>query len=103
MLYKLGLTIENIEEKMWTSLFLTLKLFVSSGGGDGDGWVISEFYREIADQFEKYEQNGDKLYLERIDNYDGAMIAFINDQESISFTNDRKLLPEWAGDIVVEI
>lgn len=86
------------------SLFEIVKQFVWEGGGDGDGWIISPYYVEYADLFEKYENGlpGKLGWLK--DRQDGeGIIQFSNKQESICFIGNRAGLPNWAGNIVVEI
>ena len=66
------------------ALFDLTKRFVLMSGGDGDGWIVSHKYRELADLFEAHES--DKWFISK---YEGnGMITFSHNQESI--TLDRK-------------
>jgi hypothetical protein len=83
-------------------LFEIVKAYVLNSGGDGDGWIISENFKDKADQFETYEKNcGDPWFIEKYENENN--ITFSNNQESISFVSLEYQLPEWAGDIIVRI
>lgn len=82
-------------------LFEAIRLSIIDAGGDGDGWVVSQHYTELADLFERYETEHGKWFPIR-SNREG-MIEFIHEQESICFVSDRSLLPNYAGDIIVEI
>ena len=47
------------ESELLSNLFKVVKSFVWNSGGDGDGWVISERFQELAEAFEVHEkQNG---------------------------------------------
>lgn len=82
-------------------LFEVVKLYTLSAGGDGDGWIISEHYKEYAGQFEAYEKQSSNWFTERY-NGDG-IVAFGHNQEAVHFASTDYQLPEWAGDIVVRI
>ena len=82
-------------------LFEVVKLFTLSAGGDGDGWVISERYRELANLFLVRENSTDPWFIERID--EENQVSFCHRQESINFIKTEGQLPSWAGDIIVRI
>ncbi len=80
-------------------LFWIIKAYVLASGGDGDGWIISEQFKSLADKFEEYEKNNDSWFTSRNDWED--CVVFSANQESIHFVDPGYQLPEWAGDIVV--
>ncbi len=89
------------EKKLLYELFDVVRQFVLSAGGDGDGWIISERYRELADLFEMFENNNERWFTRS--NHLDETISFENKQEAIFFVDSVNRLPEWAGDIIVKI
>lgn len=91
------------------ALFETLRLFVLAAGGDGDGYLVSENYREYADLFERYEQQFAGFFVERteLENF----VTFSSGpqgQEAVIFCATLKQLPQvggvdYIGDIVIRI
>lgn len=69
-------------------LFPFLEEAVLSSGGDGDAWVVSSDFRELAEMFKS------DWFKERHDK--GDSIYFNNEQESICFTNKLEGIPRWA-------
>lgn len=86
------------------ALFAVVMNFVDESGGDGDGWIISENYKALADEFGKWRYGkgfrGMDVYCQRDDMEDA--VSFSDNQESVCFIKSRSQLPPWAGDIVVE-
>ena len=82
-------------------LFEAVRHFVLSAGGDGDGWVISSRWHELATEFERYEASHERFFIDKTES--DAHITFANSQESICFMADDSQLPSWAGDIIVYI
>lgn len=88
------------EERELKSLFETVRYFVWTSGGDGDGWIIAENYKELAGWFEEDENTQEKpWFIHKTE--DNESIFFSRGQESIAFVSENYILPEWAGDIVV--
>ena len=83
-------------------LFEAVRLFVLDSGGDGDGWIVSGRYRELADKFEAHEKQHEKKWF--LNRQDGeGEVCFYEQQESINFVTDMGKLPKWAGDIIVQV
>jgi len=82
-------------------LFDAVKLIVFESGGDGDGWIVSEHYKELADIFHDYEMEHGNWFHQRYDT--DVYISFGHDQEAIIFVRVRDTVPSWAGDIIVEV
>ena len=85
-------------------LFAAVRLFVFSSGGDGDGWVISPRYGELAEAFEAREKAlvspEGPWFTDRYEQ--PGVVTFGNGQECVCFVDGRDKLPGWAGDIIVE-
>jgi len=81
-------------------LFETVKQFTLSSGGDGDGWIVSARYRELAEKFEAYEAMNGAWFIERSD--ERGIISFSRGQEGVYFVKGRTQTPNTA-DIIVEI
>ena len=82
-------------------LFEAVKLFVLESGGDGDGWIIYERYKELADIFHDYEMEHGNWFHRRHDTE--SYISFGHEQEVVIFVPSREKLPNWPADIIVEI
>lgn len=81
---------------------LQLACFMASG--DGDAWLISPEYRKWADAFEAYQASMNECWpLERTEHPDHPVVVFQREQEAVIFVPDRSHLPNWMGDIVVEV
>ena len=89
------------ETELLFKLFSVVEEFVLSAGGDGDGWIISKRYKELADLFEVFESSNDRWFV-RVADLEGVT-SFENEHEAILFIDDSSKLPTWAGDIVVKI
>lgn len=86
-------------------LYATVTDFVRMSGGDGDGWIVSEYYQALANDFDHWRKGkgwrGADAFPSRSDGI--GYVSFMDEpEESIVFVNDRTLLPNWAGDIIVE-
>ncbi len=82
-------------------LFDIVRELVLESGEDGDGWIVSSQYKELARQFEEYELQNSKWFASR---HDGEMgISFSNAQESITFCESLHSIPDNGGDITVLI
>jgi hypothetical protein len=81
-------------------IFQTLIAGTLGEGGDGWGYMISKNYRQMADDFEKYENANDKWFTTRKD-YDNNIVFSHGEysEESISFTNDKNVV---YPDIIIE-
>jgi len=93
---------ENYPSGILSALFDAIRWFTLSSGGDGEGWIISPHFRELALKFEEDEKNANQKWFTRKTISDYA-ISFAHGQECIIFADNRSRLPSWAGDIVVEI
>jgi hypothetical protein len=82
-------------------LFEAVKLYTLSAGGDGIGYIVSEKYREYADQFEAYEKQADNWFTER--NNRERSVSFFNSQEGIILVKDDSDVVGFGIDIVVKI
>ena len=91
----------ELRAKLQVKLFEVVRVYTLSVGGDGDGWIVSSRYAALADAFEKYEKENENWFTER-GSGDG-IVWFGNNQEAVYFVKDRTLLPDWAGDIIVEV
>lgn len=93
------------KEKQLIPLFIAVREFVRAAGGDGDGYIISKNYLQYANEFEVWEQNNGRWFVER-DTNDG-FVAFLHNQEAIIFASDLSKLPQcgsdYIGDIVVRV
>jgi len=67
--------------------------------GDGDSAIVSDEYKILADDFEKWIN--EKYLTEFEKTTDENCIVFSRGQENIIFTNNEKILPEWVGNRLV--
>jgi len=84
------------EDYRLAKLFETVKDFVLASGGDGEGWIVSRRYRELAEKFvdewfnEHWEQDN--------------CIVFAHEQEVIVFADHQGYdYPHEVIEISVEI
>ena len=89
------------ELELLNKLFEVVRNFVLGSGGDGDGFIISEQYQKLANSFEAYEKQHGNWFITRSE-FEGC-IVFGNNQEAVFFMKDRTTLPNWKGDIIIEI
>ncbi len=90
----------NIDDTLF-KLFDVINAIVGDSGGDGDGWIVSDRYRELADKYSLYLIEKDNWFNSRCDQ-DG-IITFSNNQETICFVNSTNFLPsDYDGDIIVQ-
>ena len=89
------------DEELLFKLFEAVVAFVLSAGGDGDGWVVSEDFVALADSFDRYERKHGNWFTEK--SVGMKSVCFIHGQETICFVESRDDIPEWAGDILVEL
>ncbi len=83
------------EDYRLAKLFDTVKDFVLASGGDGEGWIVSPRYRELAGKFV------DEWFSERWE-YDDR-ICFAHEQEVIVFADWYiPNIDQWT-EIVVKI
>lgn len=82
-------------------LFDAVRYFVWRGGGDGDGWIVSHRYKELAGIFREYENRIGKWFTD--EQISDGCITFCRGQESVAFIDAREKMPAWAGDIIVEL
>ncbi len=88
------------DAELLSQLFETVKQFTLSSGGDGDGWIVSARYKELADLFRVYEAQNGAWFVGRFEK--DELVSFSRGQESIFFVKDRAQAPSSA-DIIVEI
>lgn len=74
-------------------IFEAVKEAVLAEGGDGDGYIISNRYSQLAAEF-----NDDWFREKRV--YEDCVV-FSNYQEHITFRADREVIP-WIPAIIVE-
>ena len=100
----------NMNEDVELELFKVVKTYIFNVGGDGDGYIVSQRYIELANRFEEIEKETDQWLIERRDR-DGVISLGVG-QEYILFVKDRSYLPEPfihmgrqypSADIIVEI
>jgi hypothetical protein len=101
---------KKIEEQGLCNLFEVIKDFIWLASGDGEGYIISSRYKEIANLFEKYEEENNIIEQYKKNMYDNSIVfsSITNPEETIIFTKDRDGLPNYkgkvmTGDITVEI
>ena len=100
----------NINDDAELELFKVVKQYIFNSGGDGDGYIVSQRYVELANRFEKIEKETDQWLIERRDC--NGVISLGAGQEYLLFVKDRSYMPEPfihigqkypSADIIVEI
>jgi len=84
-------------------LFDVICNLVISEGGDGDAWVISENYRELANLFEIHQRDEKWMdfYHDRYDNLKENRVWFhIDDQGSVCFLDDMSKVPNYGVTVI---
>jgi hypothetical protein len=81
------------------ALFTAVEGAVLASGGDGDGFVVTSHYREMADMFEAWHAAQNNPWWTRRPEKD-EMIWFSNEQEGICFLRKHEPVPGWAEIIV---
>ena len=89
---------EFLMDRRLHAIFDAVRECVLASGGDGDGAVISSAWRELADEFERYEAG--RHFTTRHDCVRGeSWITFSHEQEYIGF--GPVVLPEGFDVVVV--
>jgi len=90
------------DDSVLHDLFVVVRLFTLAAGGDGDGWIVSPDFLILSEKFEVDERtNAGDWFTEK--NVTDGCISFGHGQEAIFFVGNRKRLPNWVSDIVIEI
>ena len=79
--------------------FELLTELCQSAGGDGDACIVSEYYMNFANQYEKWVNETYKNMYNRTDGEN--FVSFYEQQESILFCNDNYKLPAWVDNILI--
>ena len=88
-------------------LFDVVRCYTLAGGGDGDGYIVSGNYKELADLFYEYETREGKGWFINRHEYP-SQISFNHEQEAVHFIDTTQQLPvfndvNYGGQIVVKI
>ena len=81
------------------ALFEAVEGAVLASGGDGDGFIVTSHYRDMADMFEEWHKTKEMHWWERQSEQD-EMIWFSHDQEGICFLRKHDPVPGWAEIVV---
>ena len=84
--------------EMLARLFELVKQIVWASGGDGEGWIVSRDWHQLAEQFKDRED----WFTEFSASPDEHVLSYYHDQEGVCFTAARDLVPPNV-DIIVEI
>ena len=80
--------------------FELLTQMMQEEGGDGDACIKSEYYRNYADQYEKWVNFAFPNTYKRTDN-DDSITFFAEPEEAIIFCDEDHSLPSWVGNMLI--
>jgi hypothetical protein len=84
------------------NLFYVARNCVQDECGDGSGLIVTEKYMELANLFQNFNDENGNEFPSRSNNFDNHYISFINDQESLSFTDNKAYMDSLGYEFIVK-